>query len=565
MLLKIAQIIMLVLFFAFNSEAQTLYRVYFKDKKNCEYNPYLELDRKALTRRLIHGLDLCHESDYPLNQHYVAEVKSTCDSVLGESRWLNALFIYSNESRIELISKLPFVRSIEKSNATCCYPAVNPMIENDYDTSATKRQYALMQAQLQRMGKEALEKENLDGSGVRIAILDVGFKSYSRNEAFEHIRARGGFISTYDFVKNRSVTDIGMTHGTMVLSCIGGQVNGVKLGLATGAEFLLARTENITEFFNEEEKWLMAAEWADRLGADIINSSLGYAGLRYLPEEMDGKTTFVSRAAQLAVDKGILVVSSAGNEGEKKWKRVAAPGDAAGVLTVGGIDPTTGLHIGFSSYGPSWDFRLKPEVSAYGRAAVAGKKSVESAEGTSFSSPLVAGFAACVKQRYPYLTNLELKELICRSGDLWPYHDYAHGYGVPGPYFLKKDTLTNQPTLSILENMDYITFSAIENETNFKSDSQLTEKVKTFSNAIENGNDTEAKPYNFSKQKFKTRCTPFLYYHIKNNKGQIEKYYVLDLERQSDKSISISKSICEKPFSIAFYYQGYYKELIIKE
>lgn len=252
------------------------------------------------------------------------------------------------------------------------------------------------------------------------------------------------------------------------MSCIAGKTKNYQIGLATGAEFLLARTESYTEFFSEEENWLMAAEWADKNGVDIINSSLGYTGPRYLPENMDGKTAFVSKAAQLAVDKGILVVSSAGNEGTGKWKRIAAPGDATGVLTVGGIDPYTGIHSNFSSFGPSWDKRLKPEVCAYGTAIVSSRTGLVISEGTSFSSPLVAGFAACLKQRYPLLKNTELKELICRSGDLWPYFDYAHGYGVPQPYFLFKDTIENKPTLSIIEDNDEITFYPIEWDTSLQ-------------------------------------------------------------------------------------------------
>lgn len=236
----------------------------------------------------------------------------------------------------------------------------------------------------------------------------------------------------------------------------------------------------------------MAAEWADKNGVDIINSSLGYTGPRYLPENMDGKTAFVSKAAQLAVDKGILVVSSAGNEGTGKWKRIAAPGDATGVLTVGGIDPYTGIHSNFSSFGPSWDKRLKPEVCAYGTAIVSSRTGLVISEGTSFSSPLVAGFAACLKQRYPLLKNTELKELICRSGDLWPYFDYAHGYGVPQPYFLFKDTIENKPTLSIIEDNDEITFYPIEWDTSLqKRGSNMDTTFESFTDTVLNLNSSD--------------------------------------------------------------------------
>ncbi len=571
-----------------NGFSQNVYRVYFTDKKGSDYNPFEYLHPKAIERRILHGLDIYNSSDYPVSKLYLEEIIKLADSIKGSSRWMNAAFLYASDENIEKIKKLPFIKTIEivlplKQNVLTNFKAAN-----DFDTIPAETQKQLLAAQLERMNGAILKENNLDGKGVRIAILDVGFKTYSSSPAFEKIRERGGIVATYDFVKKRTEVNIGMMHGTNVFSCIAGQVGPNQMGLATGAEFLLARTESFTEFFNEEEYWLMAAEWADKNGVDIINSSLGYTIQRYLPEDMDGKTTFVSRAAQLAVDKGILVVSSAGNEGTGKWKRVAAPGDAAGVLTVGGIDPTTGIHSDFSSYGPSWDKRLKPEVCAYGTALLAGRNGFSVSDGTSFSSPLVAGFAACLKQRYPYLKNTELKELICRSGDLWPYYDYAHGYGVPQPYFLFKDTLENKPTLSIIEDKDDITFYPIEWDTallkkpyldkavlvtdteefdstivpyvdsTFRFDSTLTDTATFNTQIIPWDNITRLSSY-------KTTMPDYLFYHIKNSKGYLDKYYVLDLTDEENGSVSISKNISEKPFYIEFFYKGYYKEILIKE
>lgn len=555
--------------------AQNSYRVFLKDKINTEYDPFTYLHPKAIERRLLHGIDLCELSDFPLNDEYVRQISNLSDSVHGQSRWFNALFIYTSAENIVKISQLPFVKSIEKTETN--YRSVACEIVNkkpDFDTSLNPKNKALLSAQLDRLGRNSLKDSGLNGKGVIICIVDVGFKSYSYNPAFEQIRQRKGILATYDFVKKRENVDISMAHGTNVFSCLGGQAGPYQIGLATEADYLLARTENITEFLNEEENWLMAAEWADKQGADIINSSLGYTSQRYVPENMDGKTTFVSRAAQTAVTKGILVVSSAGNEGSGTWKRVAAPGDAPGVLTVGGIDPGSGIHIDFSSFGPSWDKRLKPEVCAYGRTLASGKNGFTIVDGTSFSSPLVAGFAACLKQKFPLLTNVQLKDLICRSGDLWPYYDYAHGYGVPQPYFLFKDTLENMPSLNITENKEEIILSlgsALQKTFDSSNRDDINDSLLSLLEINAEVNDSidvdslQLKYNTQEKYTYKTKLPDYLFYHIKNKKGYIDKYYVLDLTDALNEEITISKSISEKPFSIELYYKGYYKELFIKE
>ena len=207
------------------------------------------------------------------------------------------------------------------------------------------------------------------GKGIRICIIDAGFPEVDESQLFEHIRNNNRIIKTWDFKKNKPDVYRYNSHGTSVLSCIAGVYNGKKVGMATDAEFLLARTERVTyEGIAEEEDWLEAVEWADKNGADIINSSLGYTKAAHFLEDMDGNTTIISRAANLAARKGILVVNAAGNEGRSEWKYVAAPGDADSALTVGGINPWTGLHTSFSSYGPNARHHLKPNVSAFGHA-----------------------------------------------------------------------------------------------------------------------------------------------------------------------------------------------------
>ena len=284
----------------------------------------------------------------------------------------------------------------------------------------------------------------------------------------------------------------------MVFSCIAGKKGDQIIGMATGAEFLLARTEmSILEPFSEEENWLAAVEWADKNGADIINSSLAYTYHRYFTADMDGKKSLVARAANMAASKGMLVLNAAGNDGESAWKFLGTPADADSVLTVGGISPESDFHISFSSFGPTADKRLKPNVCAFGAVIASGKKGLTTTYGTSFSSPLVAGFAACAWQTNRNLNNMELFKEIEKSADLYPYFDYAHGYGVPqASYF------TNQQK-------------------------QITDT--TFYFVIEDATPALLKVYidedKYIAEDIENR--KMLYYHIENKMGHLDRYYVI--------------------------------------
>lgn len=279
------------------------------------------------------------------------------------------------------------------------------------------------------------EKKNLTGSGITIAVFDAGFPGVDTHPAFAKLRQRNGIKATRNFLNGGSDVYKKNWHGQAVLSCIAGETeSGEKLGLAPEATILLALTEwSVREPFREEIHWQMASEWAIEQGADIISSSLGYGEKRYRLEELNGYVSLVGRAASQAAARGVLVVNSAGNEGDTPWKTLVTPADNDSVLCVGGYNPNSLFAISFTSRGPSRGKHVKPNVVAPGEVMAAKGKGYSKVSGTSFSCPLVAGIAACFLQEYPELKGKPLKAIqkIEAMSDLYPYFDYAHGYGIP--------------------------------------------------------------------------------------------------------------------------------------
>lgn len=456
--------------------AQDKYWVSFKDKKNCSLDPYSYFDQKAISRRIKSNIPLVDFTDLPVNPEYLNQVKNITGSVKMSSRWFNAACVFASEEQVKQIQKLSCVASVEKMRKSEL-----ALTGNDFDTSLSESKLHLANLQVNRLGLTHFKSKNIDGRGIRIAIFDAGFPKVDQHPAFAHIRNENRIIHTWDFVEGSANVYHANSHGTMVMSCIGGKAGETNLGLATGAEFILARTEHaVKEPYSEEENWLAAAEWADKNGADVINSSLGYTYHRYFEEEMDGKTSLVARAANMAASKGMLVVNSAGNEGTNRWKTLVTPSDADSVLCIGGLDPQKDFHINFSSYGPTADKRIKPNVIAAGDVCAASPKGYSNVQGTSFSSPLIAGFATCAWQTDTTLTNMQLFKKIEESGDLYPYFDYAHGYGVPrANYFtdpsslnVQKDTLIHfllmHSDVSIL--VDTIALPAADKEADLTDD-----------------------------------------------------------------------------------------------
>lgn len=427
--------------------SQQKYWVTFTNKPDTSFDPPGYFDERAIAQRRQQQIPIYNSCDIPVSGSYISLVRTIADSVSYTSRWLNGIAVYASAAAVDEIKKLSCVAGVETMN--------NPSLmlsENEKNLfSFSKKEEALLKYQTDRLQEKKFKEKKIDGTGIRIAVFDAGFPGVDRHPAFEHLRKNKRIIATYDFVGRKEFVYNHHPHGTMVLSCIAGLRDSVNCGMATGAEFLLARTEMAgRENFSEEENWLAAAEWADQHGANIISSSLGYTNERYFNSDMNGKTSLVARAAAIAASKGILVINAAGNEGLGSWHFVDTPGDADSVLTVGGTDPFTDAHIYFSSFGPTSDGRMKPNVSSPADVIAANANGWSEVEGTSFSTPLVAGFAACVWQLSRRLTNMEVFHEIEKSSHLYPYFDYAHGYGIPQAGYFTGEKKINEPTFDFV-------------------------------------------------------------------------------------------------------------------
>ncbi|WP_426059360.1 S8 family serine peptidase [Hymenobacter sp. B1770] len=440
------------------------------DKKGVRFDPARYFTPQAQARRARQQLPAFEASDLPVRADYLAGITAVADTVTLVSRWFNAVACRATPAQAAVLRSLPGVVAVEAwpqaSGALASRRPVPTAALQPLEPPAkliSANDYLLARRQTAHLDGAALRADGLDGRGLRIAVFDVGFRGLPEHPAFQELVKSKRIVATHDFLKNRDNVYQTGSHGIEVMGCLAGRlpaglggVPGPALGLAPAAEYLLARTEQLgRERYAEEEAWLAAVEWADKLGVDIINSSLAYTEQRYFPEQMNGHRSLISRAANLAARKGILVVSAAGNDGDNDWLRIGTPADADSVLAIGGLDPETGLHAEFSSYGPTADRRAKPNLAAFGIVLTTTPKGYERLEGTSFSAPLVAGFAACLWQKNRQLTAMQLFKGMEKSAELFPYFDYAHGYGRPRyQHFVPKPG--PKPTAALTPTFDFV-------------------------------------------------------------------------------------------------------------
>ena len=418
-----------------------IYRVSLTDKDGSESLSKADrfLSEKSLERRRRQRLPLT-ESDRPVSPKYIKKIHKLAP-VVGQSRWLNTVLVRVTDTTvIDRIAELKFVSNThrvwtqpdrseampERHNYTTTFAAKDTIADNRYGKGFR---------QISVLGGDSLHAAGFRGQGMTIAVIDGGFRNADVIPSIKNIN----IIGTHDFVcPPRPDIYLDTDHGTGVLSCMGLNLPNVFIGTAPEASFWLLRSEDgRTEQEIEEDYWAMAAEFADSVGVDVINTSLGYnkfddkvTSHRY--RDLDGKTAFISRAASLLADKGVVVVCSAGNSGDETWKLITPPADADNVITVGALNRQL-ENANFSSLGPSFDGRVKPDIMAIGNPSylMYGDGEIIRANGTSFSSPIACGMVACLWQALPHLTARELIDVVRKAGDRYQYPDNVFGYGLP--------------------------------------------------------------------------------------------------------------------------------------
>jgi subtilisin family serine protease len=400
-------------------------------------------------------------SDLAVDADYVARVAAVSGPVRTVSRWLNAVSVEADLQAQETLRRLPFVTRVEPVGRRAPAPPVAPLPVPSLPAavgpagkagSLSPVDYGVAAPQLQQVHVDGLHQLGYEGQGIRIAILDDGF--HTRHRCFGQLRvvASRDFINRDDDVMDQTQqpvtgdetrTDQNL-HGAQVLSLLAGDDAGRFYGVAPRAEYLLAKTEiSATELPSEEDRWVAGLEWADSLGAQVVNSSLGYNlwddGTGYTLAQMDGATAVTTVAAEIAVARGLVVVVAAGNEGGNSWGRVTAPADGPGVISVGAVDiPSPGLRQPLLAYnssrGPTADGRIKPDVVAPGQGVVVADirgGDYQRGSGTSFASPLAAGVCALLLQAHPDWTPRQVQAALRRTAlDLGPAGpDTAYGWG----------------------------------------------------------------------------------------------------------------------------------------
>jgi len=421
--------------------------VFFKDKPSEDTflsAPLTMLSQRSIDRRIRYSINL-DSKDVPIENSYYTQIENTTGiTIQSKSKWLNALHVKGSQIAISGLSEFSFVQKIEWADKSILSSKESKVSsKTDYGNKKlevfTDFDYGTSANQIEMLKGDVLHENNFTGEGMYIAILDGGFESVDSNIAFSRLHTNNQILGGYNFVERNDNFYSRHSHGTSVLSTMGGYVEGSLVGTAPDASFYLFITEDISqEVPLEESLWVEAAEKADSLGVDVINTSLGYSSFfdnvnhNYPYEAMDGKTTFISRGASIAFERGMFLVNSAGNEGNDPWRYINAPADVDNVLTVGAVN-AAGTIAAFSSFGPTSDGRVKPDVSAQGLGTVLVNSggNIATGNGTSFSSPVMAGVVACLWQAFPDKSNLELLDLIRASGHLYPNFTEQMGYGIP--------------------------------------------------------------------------------------------------------------------------------------
>lgn len=459
-------IILLMNFIAFSQEDAW---VYFNVKQNVQAYfdaPLTMLTQRALDRRTLQNIPLDFK-DIPIHQPYIDLIEAVAGiTVKAKSKWFNAVHVQGTQTDIQALTLLTFVDHVDFANTSLnsggkmVAHKANSKVNKTYDSEILFN-YGNSANQIQMLNGHLLHQQNYTGAGKIIAVMDGGFPGVNTIAPFARLRDNNLILGGYDFVNRNANFYTGISHGTLVLSTMGGYVDNQLVGTAPDAGYYLFITEDgANESPLELSLWVEAAEEADRLGVDIINTSLGYSvfddpDYNFTYSDMDGATAFISKGVDIAFSRGMICVVSAGNSGAGTWQYIAAPADAVHALTIGAVN-SSGSYATFSSQGPSYDQRVKPDVAAQGQLAVVSNAigSVTTASGTSFSGPIIAGMVASFWQALPNKTNAQIVQLVKQSASIYTTPNNFLGYGIPN----FSSALTNGLGIEEMSNGEFVLY-----------------------------------------------------------------------------------------------------------
>jgi serine protease AprX len=499
---------------------QTKHVVFFTDKIETVFSltqPSAFLSTRAVARRTRYGIPV-DSSDLPVIPRYIDSILATGSvTLIGKLRWINAIVIQTSDAAaLAKINSFPFVRNRaaialrpamqgrSQKNNELILPTPPSMQQRSHGLKADSLNYGNASTQIKIHKADFLHNIGARGEGMYMAFLDGGYFGYLTNSFFDSVRIQNRILATRDFVLNETSVNEDDAHGMSCFSIVAANVPGSLVGSAPMASFFLLRTEDVfTEQIIEEYNWGMGAEYADSSGVDVISSSVGYStyddpSFNHSYADLNGNTTVVTRYADMAAKKGILIVNSAGNEGNKSWKYIVAPSDGDSVLSVGAVN-VEGTIAPFSSFGPTSHGRVKPDVVSVGQGTFLSSSSgaVASSNGTSFSAPNMAGIATCLWQLFPEVNNYKIIQKLRASSDRFAAPHEQYGYGLPdmktatGLLLAELSTMSasiNSCTAAIqwtskdITGMQYIIERKLPGEQNYTTIQTIPAKGGSFSN-----------------------------------------------------------------------------------